>query len=143
MGYCTASELEDRLTAAVLSQRITEVGEARTRVLDMYISRASARVDAALARRYATPVPACPLLADIAATIALWQIEADRARAFEKMPLNVQAPYDEAMKTLASLADGTAALPETAAQADGSAAGLAVRSHTPVFAPDSPGMEFF
>ena len=143
MGYCTAQELEDRLTAALLNRRIVETGTDRTRVLEMYISRASARVDASIARRYATPAPASELLADITATICLWQIEADRAKALDKLPPNVQLPYDEAMKTLAALADGTLSLPEATPASEGAAAGLAVATHPRVFAPDSPGMEYF
>ena len=143
MGYCTAQELEDRLTAALLNKRIVETGADRTRVLQGYIDRASARVDAALARRYATPAPASTLLADVTATLCLWQIEADRGRVLDKMPPSIQLPYDEAMKTLAAIADGSLALPEAAAASEGAAAGLSVATHPRVFAPDSPGMEYF
>lgn len=143
MGYCTVQELEDRLTAALLNRRIVETGADRTRVLNMYIARASARVDAAIARRYAVPAPSCDLLADIAATIAIWQIEADRAQALDKLPPNVQLPYDEAMKTLSSIADGSLALPNAAQASEGSAAGLSVSTYPRVFAPDSPGMEYY
>ncbi len=143
MGYCTVQELEDRLTAALLNRRIVETGTDRTRVLEMYISRASARVDASIARRYATPAPASELLADITATICLWQIEADRAKAMDKLPPNVQIPYDEAMKTLAALADGTLALPAATPAPEGAAAGPALATHPRVLAPDSPGMEYF
>lgn len=143
MGYCTTAELEDRLTAALLNRRIVEAGSDRARVLEGYVSRASARIDAALSRRYAVPAPASPLLADIAATICLWQIEADRGKVLDKMPPSIQIPYDEAMKTLAAIAEGSLALPEAAQASAGAAAGLSVATHPREFAPDSPGMEFF
>jgi phage gp36-like protein len=143
MGYCTTAELEDRLTAALLNRRIVETGADRARVLEGYISRASARVDAALSRRYATPAPPSALLADVAATLCLWQIEADRGKALDKLPPNIQLPYEEAMKTLAAIAEGSLALPGAAAASEGAAAGLSVSTHPREFAPDSPGMEYF
>lgn len=142
MAYCTIQQLEDRLTPGVLARHVPETGEARTRVLSGYIERASARVDAQLAVRYATPAPASALLADICLAFALWQIVADRSGVTE-LPAGVQTPYDEAVKLLERLSVGTVALPGVLQPAAGSAAGLAVATHPLRFAPDSPGMEYF
>ena len=142
MAYCTIQQLEDRLTPGVLARHVPETGEARTRVLSGYIERASARVDAQLAVRYATPAPASALLADICLAFALWQIVADRSGVTE-LPAGAQTPYDEAVKLLERLSVGTIALPGVLQPAAGSAAGLAVVSHPVRFAPDSPGMEMF
>ncbi|NLG58591.1 MAG: DUF1320 family protein [Gammaproteobacteria bacterium] len=141
MAYCTIQQLEDRLTAPVLGQRIVETGTERERVLTSYIARASAHIDSRLAVRYSTPVEASQLLTDICLTICLWQIEADRG-AGNDMPKRVQVPYDESMRLLADLAGGRMDLPG-AADATGSAAGLVVSSHPSLFSPDSPGMEAF
>jgi len=142
VAYCTIQQLEDRLTPGVLARHVPETGEARTRVLSGYIERASARVDAQLAVRYATPAPASALLADICLAFALWQIVADRSGVTE-LPAGVQTPYDEAVKLLERLSVGTVALPGVLQPAAGSAAGLAVATHPLRFAPDSPGMEYF
>ena len=143
MAYCTIQQLEDRLTVPVLARRVPETGEARTRVLSGYLERASARVDAQLAVRYATPAPASAMLADICLAFALWQIEADRGGLAAELPAGVQTPYNEAVKLLERLSVGTIALPGVLQPAAGSAAGLAVVSHPVRFAPDSPGMEMF
>ncbi len=145
--YGTIAQLEDRITTGILAQRITETGSARTRVLTSYLTAASAVMDAYICTRYATPAPTSPLLDHIALSIALWNIEADRGSAFaaDKLPPSVQVPYDEAMALLAKISSGDLQLKgaDAPAQSNDAAAGLAVVSHDPVFAPDSPGMEFF
>lgn len=142
MAYCTIQHLEDRLTAPVLARRVPETGEARARVLAGYIERASARIDAQLAVRYATPAPGSAMLTDICLAFALWQIEADRS-GVDTIPAGVQVPYDEAVRLLERLSVGTIALPGVLQPSPGSAAGLDVASHPSRFAPDSPGMEYF
>jgi phage gp36-like protein len=142
VAYCTIQQLEDRLSSPVLAQHVPETGDERRRILDGYIGRASARVDALLAVRYDTPAPPSPLLADICLAFALWQIVADRSGVTE-LPAGVQTPYDEAVKLLERLSVGTVALPGVLQPAAGSAAGLAVATHPLRFAPDSPGMEYF
>lgn len=142
--YCTINQLEDRLTTAVLNQRIPETGANRVRVLDGYIERASARIDAVLSVRYVTPIVGGPsLLADICLTIALWQIEADRGSYSDKLPERVQVPYDEAIITLKQLASGTGGGLSGATVAPGAVAGLVVISPPSNFAYNDPGMRYF
>ena len=143
MPYCTIQQLEDRLTASILAQRIVETGADRVRVLGGYIEWAGARIDALLSVKFDTPAPPSPLLADICLSLCLWQIEADRGITSGEMPPRVQVPYDEAMKMLNALASGEMALPGVLQPSPGAAAGLAVAGHPLRFAPDSPGMEFF
>ena len=109
MAYCSIQQLEDRLTAPVLAYRVPEQGADRLRVLNGYIERASARIDAMLAVRYTVPAPPSAMLADICLAFALWQIVADRGGLAE-MPGYVQIPYDEAAELLDRLGTGTMAL---------------------------------
>ena len=144
MGYCTIRQLEDRITASLLARRFTETGEDRTRVLEAYISYASARIDAFLSARYSVPVAQCPLLADVCLSLALWQIDADRATSGDAVAPARQVPYDNAVRLLERLASGEVKLPGDGAQdAPGAAAALSVRSPAALFADDSPGMEGF
>ena len=142
MAYCTIQQIEDRLTAPALGQRIPETGTERTRVLTSYIERASSHIDTRLSVRFNVPAPLSPLLSDICLNICIWQIEADRGAFGDTMPKRVQLPYDESMKLLADLVSGAMALPGLV-DVPGVAAGLAVVSPTFLFAPDSPGMEGF
>ena len=141
--YCTSQTLEDRITGSILEAFIPETGDERARVLNGYCERASARVDAMLSARYATPVTVeSPLLADIASTFALWQILADRGNFTDKLPTGIAQLYVEAYKTLGNVASGALDIAGASA-ADGSTAGLQVQSPDTRIAPDSPGMEWF
>ena len=140
--YCTTAQLEDRVTAGILAAYVPEVGADRTRVLEGYARRASARVDAMLSVRYAVPAAQSDLLSDICQSLALWQIAADRGGFAAEIPPSFQKPYDEAMSLLKGLASGDIAL-EGGAGANGATAGLAVQSPPTRIAPDSPGMEWF
>ncbi len=142
MGYCTTQQLEDRLSAPVLGQRVPEVGDERTRVLAGYIDRASARIDMRLSVRFQTPVTTSPLLADICLNFCLWQIEADRGAPGDTLPKRVQIPYDESIKLLGDLTSGGMELPGASNSATASA-GLVVSSPDSLFAPDDTGMEFY
>jgi phage gp36-like protein len=143
MAYCSIQQLEDRLTAPILAYRVPEQGADRLRVLNGYIERASARIDAMLAVRYTVPAPPSAMLADICLAFALWQIEADRGGEGGGIAAGVQVPYDEAVKLLDRLGTGVLALPGVLQPTPGSAAGLAVSSHRSLFSPDSPGMEAY
>ena len=143
MAYCTIAQLEERLTAGILNTRLIETGDDRARVLEAYIRRASARMDARLSVRHDTPCPQSPLLEDICISLVAWQIEADRGTAAKDMPPSVQVPYDEAMKILVQLSDGSMAIPGVVVDSEASAAGLQVAGYRSQFSPDSPGMECF
>ena len=140
--HVTTAQLEDRITEGILSQYVPETGEDRTRVLEGYAIRASARVDAILSPRYASPIPDSPLLSDIAQSFALWQIAADRGSLSGEIPATFQKPYDEAVAILRRIAEGAIPLEGAAGAVSGSAA-LSVSSPEARIAPDSPGMEFF
>lgn len=143
--YGSIAELEDRVTAGILARYVTEEGDDRERVLEGYLSRASAHVDAAISARYATPVSAAaalPLLSDLALTFALWQIAADRGLAGKEIPEGFQKPYDNAAAMLLRIASGEVSL-SGAESPSGASAGLRVKSARPVFGEGSPGMEFF
>jgi len=140
--YCTIAQLEDRITSGILAAYVPETNTDRTRVLEGYATRASAKIDAMLSVRYAVPVASSALLADICQTFSLWQIAADRGNFTGDIPQTFQKPYDEAMEILGKIASGDMAL-SGASGAQGSTAGLEVVSPVPRIAPDSPGMEWF
>lgn len=137
--YCTIQQLEDRLTAPILAQRVIETGPDRLRVLTSYIERASAHIDATLAVRYPTPLPPHPMLSGICLDLCIWQIEADRGSFSDKMPAGTQVPYDNAITLLTSIAKGAIALPGASASTS-SSAGLLARSPVSLFSPGAPGM---
>lgn len=143
MPYATPEQLSDRLTSPALASRVPEQGEDRARVLASYLRQASAKVDAVIACRYATPVPGDqPLLAACELDLAIWQIEADRATLAERMPARVQTPYEEAMRLLRAVASGELSLAPSAeggpARADGASAGIVVESPESRLSPWSP-----
>lgn len=142
MAYCTIQQLEDRLTAPMLALRVVETGDDRTRVLESYIDRASARIDSVLSVRYAVPVTSSAALADICLSFCIWQIEADRGSNADKLATGVQVPYDDASKLLHLIAAGKVKLPGIATD-DSASAGLQVSSQVNLFSPDSPGMSWF
>lgn len=145
--YATIQQLEDRLTASLLNQRIPEIGQDRERVLTAYLTDASAIVDAYICNRYAVPAPSSSVLAHICLSIAIWQIEADRGGgvAADRLPPGIQIPYDKAMEMLKGISSGDISLSGTDAPETSSAysAGLTVSSPASRFSPDSPGMAFF
>jgi len=140
--HVTVAQLEDRLTAGILSRYIPETGDARERVLTAYAQMASSRVDAILSARYASPVPDSPIVSSICQNMAIWQIAADRGNFSSEIPATFQKPYDEAMELLRDIASGTVPLPGAPGAEDGKA-GLVVSSPEARIAPDSPGMEWF
>lgn len=135
MAYATAAQLADRLTGGILSTMVTEAGDDRVRVLDQYLDNASAVIDARLSARYSVPVATTPLLRLICLNLAIWQIAADRAVgiAGDRMPPGIQTPYEQANGWLDKLSSGEMALTgDGASAAEGSGAGLVVKSRQPV-----------
>lgn len=135
MAYATPQQLADRLTGGILKTAIIEAGDDKDRVLAAYLDMASAVIDARLSARYAVPVASTPLLRLVCLNIAIWQIAADRAVGMvgDRMPPGIQTPYEQAHGWLDKLASGEMALTgDGASAAEGSGAGLVVKSRQPV-----------
>jgi phage gp36-like protein len=110
MSYATLAMLTDRYGLRMLAD-LTDRGEVATGavdtdVVDRALADADAVIDGYLAGRYTLPLATVPpLVADIAASIAIWRLHPSAADP------KIEADYREALRMLRDIADGRVRIP--------------------------------
>lgn len=134
MSYATIDELFARyaLGSVVGSgyQLVTSVN-----VSSVHIFGAEGIVDSFLARRYKVPVPANPLITQITADLAIFNILVEH---LPQVPDFMQPRYDRAMKLLMMIASGTIVVASATVISEGTTdqeAWSSTMNHHPVFSP--------
>lgn len=114
MPYASLTDLASRLGPELLAFLADDDGDAAPddAILAAALDDASARIDAALARRYAVPIdPAPDRLIRLAVDLAVALLYHRRR---EALPAEAASAYARALLDLIDLADGRAALPGVA-----------------------------
>lgn len=136
MSYATEADLVTRFGAQEITANADRDGDAEidAAVIEAALSTADNEIDAALGRRYLTPVsPVPPILVDIACDLA-------RARLFtSEVPEIVRDNVKAARAQLKRIADGELQLdaPTPAAQTSGSAGEVLFEGRDRMFSRDS------
>lgn len=138
MAYCTIAQLTDRYGTALLRE-LTDRADVATgsideTVLNRAIADADAVIDGYLRGRYSLPLTSTPaLLVDLSLVISIYKAHANVAS--EK----IRKDYDDAIKTLTQISNGTVRLPDVAgAEPAGSgAAGVRITDRDRPFTHDN------
>lgn len=129
MSYASQAQLQERFGEKMLrdlTDRATPpAGAIDSAVINRALADTDAMIDGHLLGRYALPLTATPdLLRDLALTISIYKLH--RVVTDEKIRLD----YQDAMRTLAAIANGTVRLSIAGAEPEGAAAGE-VKSNVP------------
>ena len=121
MSYCTQAQLVERYGAPMLIDLTDRddppAGAIDTDVVDRALADADAMIDGYLLGRYALPLAETPaLLTDLAQAVAVYKLH--RNVVSDK----VQRDYDQALRTLRDIAQGTIRLAVAGAEPEGSGA---------------------
>ena len=125
MSYITSADLSDRMTAGRLASFIPGSDSATT--IAAVISRAEGRVDAYLAVRYATPVPANGAVQEAALAFAEWEVY---RRGSVAVPEKIRQAYEDAVAWLEKVAGGDLAIGGAAAVGADVGGGIATSAET-------------